>query len=107
MNKLVALTAAVLTSTVLFGATVSPAHAAGGAAYRLTPAAAAAAADTVIASETLWKRVGDTYVASQSNARPAIVCAQAAKKLGKMTSFEANGEAFDEASLAKCNAKAR
>jgi hypothetical protein len=107
MKKFVAAFAAVLTSAVLIGGTADAAFAQTGAAYRLTPVSAVSAAETVIANETLWKRVGDNYIAKQSNSRPAIVCAQAVKKIGKVQSFEANGQAFDEAALAKCNEKAR
>jgi hypothetical protein len=107
MNKFVAFAAAVLTSSVLIGVTSNEAFAASGAAYRLTPVSAVTAAETVIANETLWKRVGDTYIASQSNSRPAIVCAQVVKKIGKVERFEANGQAFDTDALAKCNEKAR
>jgi hypothetical protein len=107
MKKFAALVAAGFVSTVLIGATADAAFAGTGAAYRLTPVAAVSGSNTVVASETLWKRVGETYVAGQSNSRPAIVCAQAAKKLGKIESFEANGEAFDAEALAKCNEKAR
>ncbi len=106
MNKFAVL-ASLAVSTVLIGATSEAAFAAPGAAYRLTPVAAVAAADTVVASETLWKKVGESYVAGKSNSRPAIVCAQAAKKIGQVEKFEANGETFDEAALAKCNEKAR
>lgn len=107
MKKFVAAFAAVLTSAVLIGGTADAAFAQTGAAYRLTPVSAATAADTVIANETLWKRVGETYIAKKSNSRPSIACAQAAKKLGKIESFEANGQPLSEEELAKCNAKAR
>lgn len=107
MKKIVAVFASVLTTAVLIGGSADAAFAQSGAAYRLTPSTAVTAADTVVASETLWKRVGETYVAKQSNSRPAIVCAQAAKKIGKLDSFEANGQVFDAEALAKCNEKAR
>jgi hypothetical protein len=107
MKKIVAVFASVLTSAVLIGGSADAAFAQTGAAYRLTPVAAVAAAETVVANETLWKRAGNDYVAKQSNSRPSIVCAQAAKKIGKLESFEANGQAFDAEALAKCNEKAR
>lgn len=107
MNKFASLLVAAATSTLLIGATSTAAFAAPGAAYRLTPVAAVAAAETVVANDTLWKKIGTTYVAKPSGSRPAIVCAQAAKKIGKIEAFEANGQAFDAEQLAKCNEKAR
>lgn len=107
MNKFAFFLAAA-TSTLLIGATSTAAFAAPGAAYRLTPVAAVAAADTVVANDVLWKKVGENYVGTKpSGSRPAIVCAQAVKKIGKVEAFEANGQAFDAEALAKCNEKAR
>jgi hypothetical protein len=90
MQRTLSTLAAFATAATLFTATSAVAQ--NGAAYRLVPATAVTAASTVIASET---------------SRPAIVCAQAAKEVGKLTSFTAKGVAFDEAQLAKCNEKAR
>ena len=107
MNRIVALAAAVGTSTLLFLATTSPAFAQGGVGYHVVPAVAPASGEAWVASDVIWKRSGEGYVAPQANSRPAIVCAQAAKKIGKVVSFTAQGEAFDEAALAKCNEKAK
>lgn len=75
-------------------------------AYRAVPVAAAANA-TVIADGVLW-RCGDAgCTATNATSRPAIVCAQAVRKVGKLASFTVGAVAFDEAALAKCNAKAK
>jgi hypothetical protein len=73
--------------------------------YRAVPVVQAA--ETVIAGETLWRCGADGCTTSRATSRPAIVCAQAASKVGKLDSFVVNGQAFDAEALAKCNARAR
>lgn len=107
MNRIFAFVAALTTSTMLFLATTTPAFAQGKAGYLFVPASPPTSAGTLVASDVIWKRVGDSYVASKSNSRAAVVCAQAARKLGKVASFTAEGQSFDEAALAKCNEKAK
>lgn len=75
-------------------------------AYRAVPVVAAADT-TVIADGMLW-RCGDAgCTATNATSRPAIVCAQVVRKVGKLASFTVGAVAFDEAALAKCNAKAK
>lgn len=107
MNRFVAFTAAFGTSALLFLATTTPAFAQGSVGYQLVPATVPATGEALVASDVIWKRSGEGYVAPRANSRAAIVCAQAAKKIGKVASFTADGQAFDEAALAKCNEKAR
>jgi hypothetical protein len=76
-------------------------------AYRAVPATVVAANDTVIADGVLWRCGSEGCVATNATSRPAIVCAQAARKVGKLTSFSVGTQPFDEAALAKCNAKAK
>lgn len=106
MTRTLSTLAAFATAATLF-AGATPAYAQNGSAYRLVPATAVAAATTVVASETLWRCNEAGCTAAKSTSRPAIVCAQAAKEVGKLTSFTAKGVTFDEAELAKCNEKAR
>ncbi len=94
-------------STLLtFTAAATPAFAAPAPAYRLVPVAVSAA-DTVIVRDMLWKCGSSGCTASQANSRPAIVCAQAARKVGKLSSFAVSGVEFDAAALDACNAKAK
>ena len=102
MNRIVAFAAALTTSALLFLATTQ-----GSTGYTLVPATAPASSEALVSSEVIWKRAGAGYVAPKANSRAAIVCAQAAKKLGKVASFTADGQSFDEAALAKCNEKAK
>ena len=107
MNCIVAFAAALTKSALLFLATTTPALAQGSTGYTLVPATAPASSEALVSSEVIWKRAGAGYVAPKANSRAAIVCAQAAKKLGKVASFTADGQSFDEAALAKCNEKAK
>ncbi len=76
-------------------------------AYRAVPVTAAKVAQNVIVGDTLFKCAPDGCTAQTASARPAILCAQTVKKVGKLESFIANGAAFDADALAKCNAKAK
>jgi hypothetical protein len=75
--------------------------------YRLVPVTAVTKAGSVILGDTLWACGAAGCSTGKATARPAIVCELAAKKVGKLASFTVNETAFDEAALAKCNAKAR
>jgi hypothetical protein len=94
MKKILAALASFSTAFLLISATTTPAFAAA-PMYKLVPATALTSAKSVVVGETLW-RCG-----------PTGVCAQAARKVGKIESFTANGTAFTADELAKCNAKAK
>lgn len=106
MKKLLAAFASFSTAFLLISATTTPAFAAA-PAYRLVPAAAVASVQSVVVGETLWRCGPNGCVAGESTSRPAVVCAQAARKVGKIESFTANGTAFSAEELAKCNEKAK
>ncbi len=76
-------------------------------AYRAVPVMAAKVAQNVVVGDTLFKCTPDGCTAQTASARPAILCAQAVKKVGKLDSFMVGGVAFDADALAKCNAKAK
>lgn len=91
--------------TLSLGAMIEPAHAQS-PAYRAVPVAVAASGN-VIADGVMW-RCGDAgCTTTTATSRPAIVCAQAVRKVGKLASFVVGTQPFDEAALAKCNAKAK
>lgn len=75
--------------------------------YRLVPVTAVAKAGSVIVGDTLWACSTEGCTTGKATSRPAIVCEMAARKVGKLASFTVDETAFDEAALAKCNAKAR
>jgi hypothetical protein len=74
--------------------------------YRAVPATAVAQA-SVIADGVLWRCGSEGCLATNATSRPAIVCAQAVRKVGKLESFSVGTQAFDAEALAKCNAKAK
>ena len=106
MKKILATLASLSTAFLLIGAATSPAMASA-PMYKLVPAIAVTAAKSVVVGETLWRCGPNGCVAGQSNSRPAVVCAQAARKVGRIESFTANGTAFSVDELAKCNEKAK
>lgn len=74
--------------------------------YRAVPVTASAEA-SVIADGVLWRCGTDGCVTSKATSRPAIVCQQAARQVGKLESFGFGTETFDAEALAKCNTKAK
>ena len=74
--------------------------------YNATPVAAPAK-PSLIAGSMMWKCDGGVCSAAKATSRDAIVCEQVVKRLGAVSTFSANGAAFDEAALAKCNARAK
>ncbi len=105
MRTLIAL-AALATSATLFAGAATPAFA-NSPAYRLVPQAAFSGASSVVARDVLWKCAGDACVATKATSRPEVVCAAAAREIGKIAAFSANGQEFSAEQLAKCNEKAR
>ena len=74
--------------------------------FRAVPVTAATT-PRVIVDGVMWRCAADGCVASNVSARPAIACAQAAQKVGKLASFTVGAQVFDDAALARCNAKAK
>jgi hypothetical protein len=98
--------ASVAASSLLLLATATPAFA-GAPAYRLAPVAALSVAETIIIRDTLWNCNESGCVAKSATSRPAIVCASAARKVGKLSAFTANGKDFTADELAECNKQAK
>ena len=61
----------------------------------------------IIARDISWSCGADACQGSTEESRPAVLCQGLAKRAGKLSSFVANGRAFDVAELAKCNASAK
>jgi hypothetical protein len=75
--------------------------------YRVVPVTKMTVASNVVIGETLWNCGAAGCTTSKATSRPAIVCEMTAKKFGKLESFTVGADNFDEAALAKCNAKAK
>lgn len=74
--------------------------------YSATPVTGSA--ESFVAKDVLFKCGADSCQAARgSNSRPAIVCAAVVGKVGALSSFAADGAAFDADALAKCNARAK
>lgn len=95
------------TFAVAFAATTLFAGAANAQGYYSATPVAAPAKASLIAGETMWKCNGGACTASKASSRDAIVCEQVVKQVGALSTFSANGTAFDEATLAKCNSRAK
>ncbi|MDJ0278440.1 hypothetical protein QLH51_16710 [Sphingomonas sp. 2R-10] len=97
--KMLALFAAA-TMTLSFGA------AAQSRGFTATPATAPGVA-SITTRDTLWKCAGDRCVTPRADGSHLTMCQLAAKELGVLTAFTANGEAFAPEQLARCNVRAR
>lgn len=102
MNRI--FTLAAVASALIAAPTITLAQAAG--YYSATPVAAPAK-NTLITSGTLWKCAEGVCGAAKSTQRDVIMCQMVAQRMGKLNAFSVAGAAFDEATLAKCNAVAR
>ncbi len=74
--------------------------------FTATPATAPAAA-SIMTRDTMWKCAGDRCITPRADGSHLTMCQLAAKELGTLTAFTANGEAFAPEQLAKCNVRAK
>jgi hypothetical protein len=106
MPRFLPILASIAMSAFMLGAASSPVYAAQSSPeYRLTSAKPASGLQ--ISGETLWRCSDSGCTAATATSRPAVVCAKAARSLGKLESFSFRDSAFDADALAKCNAKAK
>jgi hypothetical protein len=106
MLRFLPLAASLLASLTLFSAVAVPsASAQASPAYRMV--LATPTDGRFVAGETQWRCGAESCVAGASTSRPAIVCAQAARKLGKVESFTVKGEAIAAEDLESCNKRAK
>lgn len=61
----------------------------------------------IIARDISWNCGTATCLGRTQESRPAILCEGLAKRAGRLESFTADGRAFGQAELAKCNASAK
>ena len=103
LSQFAFIAAAFVGTALSFGATTSPAHAAGSAFYEVQLAAPVSSAKTTVVNDIAWRCEGATCRGSQGTSRAEVVCARLARKVGEVASFSARGEALDAEGLAKCN----
>jgi hypothetical protein len=106
MLRFLPLAASLLASVTLFGAVAVPS-----ASAQVSPTYLMVLASPTdgrfIAGDTQWRCGAEGCVGGSSKSRPAIVCAQAARKLGKVASFTVKGEAIATDDLESCNKRAK
>ena len=105
MLRLLPLAASITAAAFTF-AIAAPVHAQA-PSYRAVPVTAMTASQNVIVADMMWKCGPSGCTTENATARPAIVCAQAARKLGRIESFTVGTAAFDADALAKCNERAK
>lgn len=64
-------------------------------------------ASRIIARDISWTCGPDACLGNTAESRPAVLCQGLAKRAGQLSSFVADGRAFSEAELAKCNLSAK
>ena len=74
--------------------------------YTAEPAAAPAATRLVV-KDVMWTCTAAACTGSQSNSRPAIVCASLVRRVGALRSFSSAGMALSPEALGQCNARAK
>ncbi len=74
--------------------------------YSAKPVTASTAA-RIIARDISWTCGPDACQGSTEESRPVVLCQGLAKRAGRLSSFIANGRAFDAAELDKCNVSAK
>lgn len=105
-SKFGAVSAALIYTTLTFGAalTPAPAEARTSAVYYTAELAAPAPEARSIIDGMVWYCESTTCRATKSNSRPINVCKRLVKDMGEVTAFTVKGEAIADEKLAKCNA---
>jgi len=93
---------------VIFGLSLLLAGSAAGATEPLYRIDLQAPASGAIVHDIRWTCAGASCSAPRTASSPDInVCTSAVRKLGRAVSFQANGRAFGDDELAKCNQAAK
>ena len=103
LGRIAIVAAALLGTTLSFGATTTPAHAAFSGYYQAQLAAPVTGTAKDIQNDVAWKCEGDACRGSEGNSRAEVVCARLARKFGEVAAFAVKGEALHPEALAKCN----
>ncbi|MBN8809465.1 MAG: hypothetical protein J0I47_14695 [Sphingomonas sp.] len=97
---------AALAAAPLFGAGIAAAAPATSGYYVATPTAVPTKT-SMITHDTVWKFRDGAFTAAKAPERDMVLCQLVAQRVGKLNAFTVGGQAFDDASLTKCNAKAQ
>jgi hypothetical protein len=99
--------AAAAAAAAIFALTPAMGFAQAPVGYYTATAEAAPTKASVVTRSTIWHCNGTVCSAPKASSRDAIMCELVAREVGKLSSFTVKGEAFDTASLEKCNARAK
>lgn len=104
-RNVAALGAALLYTTLTFGATLAPtpAQAQGNGAFYTAELSAPTTEARVIGGGVVWRCEGTTCVAGKGSSAPVTMCRKLVREVGAVASFSAKGEALAADKLAKCN----
>ena len=105
MIRKMSVRAALAVSVLALGATLSAAQAKS-TTYHAVPVTAIEGERDLSVGDTLWECSASGCITTSGSGSAASVCSQAAKKFGKLQSFNVNTAAFEAEKLAKCNEKA-
>jgi hypothetical protein len=94
-----------MTRTFTFLAALAAAVPASAATYAGSPAAPVSET-RIVARDIVWTCGASACQGSTESSRPLVLCQSLARKAGALSRFVADGRAFAEAELAKCNAAA-
>ncbi len=89
-----------------FGATTTPAYAAGAGAYSASLATPVDAPKREVINGVLWRCEGDSCSAPLDGSRPANACAKLVRKIGPVTRFASPKGELSADDLQRCNAAA-
>lgn len=99
-----AIGAALIWTTVSFGAALSPTAAeAKSTTFYTAELAQPAAQQRTIAGGVVWSCDGTSCVAGKGTSRPLRVCRELNREFGQVNAFTAKGEELDSDALARCN----
>lgn len=94
---------AILASALVFGGVAAGTVQAAGPAYYSATLSAPATEARFVAGGVAWTCEGTTCVAGKASARPLRICRGLNRKSGEIAAFKVEGEALEDAELAKCN----
>ena len=92
---------------IAIAVTLSSTAASAQAAYYVAVPVAPATKPAIVTRSTPWRLQDGAYVAERAPERDVVLCELVARGAGRLSSFTVAGKAYDEAALAKCNARAK
>ncbi len=105
LSRVIAAAAAVAIPALLFAGAAANAQPRTAGAFYTAELSQPATASRIVAGGLAWNCAGTSCTAPRGASRPAIVCARLVREAGQIVRFSADNAAFDEATMARCNAR--